>query len=46
MNLEQLIERTNSFEEFRIAGNYTTDEALVVLIDKLKELKDKRTKNF
>lgn len=43
MNVDQLIERTNSFEEFRIAANLSTDEALQILLKRLRELKGKTT---
>ena len=42
MNIDQLIEKTNSFEEFRIQSGLTTDEALEVLKTKLRELKNKK----
>jgi hypothetical protein len=43
MNVDKLVEQTNSFEEFRLAANLTSDEALQILLKRLKELKGKNT---
>lgn len=42
MNIEAVIADTNSFEEFKLKSGLSTDEALKVLKEKLKQLKENK----